>query len=126
MVRDIQFRGITGTNTTMLRNLMLVKPGELLDRDALRESIIVLYSTGRFSTLHVEAAPAEPSGITLTFVATENFFNGDVNVVGLNTRTLPRPHQLINASKLDLGALFSEENLKRALERMTKVMGDNG
>ena len=126
MVRDIQFRGITGTNTTMLRNLTLVKPGELLDRDALRESIIMLYSTGRFSTLHVEAAPAEPSGITLTFVATENFFNGDVNVVGLNTRTLPRPHQLINASKLDLGALFSEDNLKRALERMTKVMGDNG
>ncbi|HEY4901217.1 MAG TPA: outer membrane protein assembly factor BamA [Terriglobales bacterium] len=126
MVRDIQFRGIAGTNATMLRSLMLVKPGEPLDRDSLRESIKVLYSTGRFSSLHVEASPAQPNGITLTFVATENYFNGDVNVDGLNKKTLPKPHQLVNASKLDLGELFSEENVKQAMQRMTKVLGDNG
>ena len=125
-VRDIQFRGIAGTNSGMLRDLLLVKPGEPLDRDALRESIKVLYSTGRFSSLHVEAAAAQPDGITLTFVAVENYFNGDVNVDGLNTKTPPKPHQLVNASKLDLGELFSEDNAKRAVERMTKVMGDNG
>ena len=126
MVRDIQFRGITGTNPNMLRGLMLVKPGEPLDRDSLRESIKVLYSTGRFSTLHVEADVAEPSGLTLTFVATENYFNGDINVEGLNPKTPPKPHQLINASKLDLGELYSEDNVKQAAEHMAKVMGDNG
>ena len=125
-VRDIQFRGIAGTNSEMLRSLLLVRPGEPLDRDSLRESIKVLYSTGRFSGLHVEAAPAQPSGITLTFVGTENFFNGDVDVGGLNPKTPPKPHQLVNASKLDLGELFSEDNVKRAVERMTKVLGDNG
>ena len=126
MVRDIQFRGIAGTNAEMLRSLMLVKPGEPLDRDSLRESIKVLYSTGRFSSLHVEAERVLPSGITLTFVSEENYFNGDVNVDGLNPKTPPKPHQLVNASKLDLGELFSEDNVKRAIERMTKVMGDNG
>src|SRR5208283_2762540 len=126
VIHDIEFRGIIGTNATMLRSLLLVRPGEPLDRDSLRESIRVLYSTGRFSSLHVEASPAQPGGITLTFVATENYFNGDVNVDGLNTKTSPKPHQLINASKLDLGELFSEDNVKQAMERMTKVMGDNG
>ena len=126
MVRDIQFRGISGTNPEMLRSLLLVKPGEPMDRDSLRESIKVLYSTGRFSTLHVEAEPAPPSGIALIFVATENYFNGDVNVDGLNKKTPPKPHQLVNASKLDLGELFSEDNVKRAMERMTKVVGDDG
>ena len=125
-VRDIQFRGIAGTNFEMLRSLLLVKSGDPLDRDALRDSIKVLYSTGRFSSLHVEAASAQPNGITLTFVATENYFNGDVDVDGLNSKTLPKPHQLVNASKLDLGELFSEDNAKQAVERMTKVMGDNG
>ena len=125
-VRDIQFQGIAGTNPEMLRSLMLVRRGEPLDRDALRESIKVLYSTGRFSTLHVEASPAGSGGITLTFVATENFFNGDVNVDGLNKKTPPKPHQLVNASKLDLGELFVEDNVQRAIERMNKVMGDNG
>ena len=126
VIRKIQFSGITGTNPEMLRSLLLVHQGEALDRDSLRESIRVLYSTGRFSSLHVDGSPVDPSGITLTFVATENYFNGDMNVVGLNPKTLPKPHQLINASKLDLGELFSEDNVKQALDRMKKVMGDNG
>ncbi len=126
MVRDIKFHGIAGTNAEMLRSLLLVHKGEPLDRDSLRESIKVLYSTGRFSTLNVEAEPAAPSGITLTFVATENYFNGDVNIEGLNKKTPPKPHQLVNTSKLDLGELFSEDNVNQAEERMKKVMGDNG
>jgi outer membrane protein assembly complex protein YaeT len=126
IVHDIQFHGIAGTNPDMLRALVLVKAGEPLDREALRESIRVLYSTGRFSSLHVEASPATGGGITLTFVATENYFNGDVNIDGLNKKTPPKAHQLIYAAKLDLGELFTEDNVKVAMERMNKVMGDNG
>ncbi|HEX8893315.1 MAG TPA: outer membrane protein assembly factor BamA [Terriglobales bacterium] len=126
IVHDIQFHGIAGTNPDMLRGLVLVKAGEPLDREALRESIRVLYSTGRFSSLHVEASPATGGGITLTFVATENYFNGDVNIQGLNPRTPPKAHQLVYAAKLDLGELFAEDNVKVAMERMNKVMGDNG
>ena len=126
IVRDIQFRGIVGTNSEMLRGLMLVHPGEPLDRDALRESIKVLYATGRFSTLHVEAAPAPSGGVNLTFVATENYFNGNVAIAGWTGRTPPRLNQLVNSTKLDLGELFSEDNVKRAVEHIAKVMGDNG
>ena len=57
---------------------------------------------------------------------TENYFNGDVSVEGLNTKTPPKPHQLVNASKLELGGLFSEENVKLSIERMKKVLADNG
>ena len=126
IVHDIQFHGIAGTNPDMLRGLVLVKAGEPLDREALRESIRVLYSTGRFSSLHVEASPATGGGITLTFVATENYFNGAVDIQGLNLRTPPKAHQLMYAARLDLGELFAEDNLKVAMERMNKVMGDNG
>jgi outer membrane protein assembly factor BamA len=94
IIRDIQFKGIAGTNAEMLRGLLLVKSGDPLDREALRESIRVLYSTGRFSSLHVEAAPEKGGGITLTFVTTENYFNGDVSVDGLNKKTPRKPHQL--------------------------------
>ena len=125
-VRDIEFRGIAGTNPDMLRQLVVVRVGEPLDREAVRDSIRVLYDTGRFSSLHVEASPAAGGGITLTFVATENYFNGAVNVDGLNPRTPPRAHQLVYAARLDLGELFAEDNVKRATERMDKVMGDNG
>ena len=123
LVRDIQFKGIAGTNAEMLRGLLLVKAGDVLDRDALRESIRVLYATGRFSSLHVEASPEKGGGVTLTFVTTENYFNGDVSVEGLNKKTPPKPHQVVNASKLELGELFSEENVKLSIDRMKKVHG---
>ena len=126
IIRDIQFKGIAGSNGDMLRGLLLVKPGDALDREDLRESIRVLYATGRFSSLHVEASEENGGGIALTFVTTENYFNGDVSVDGLNPKTPPKPHQLVNASKLELGELFSEENVKLSMDRMKKVLADNG
>jgi len=126
VVREVKFHGIAGTNPDMLSGLVLVRVGEALDRESLRDSIRVLYATGRFSSLHVEASAAQPSGIALTFVVTENYFNGNVTVDGLNPRTPPRRHQLVYAAKLDLGELFTEDNVKVAIERMDKVMGDNG
>ena len=41
-------------------------------------------------------------------------------------RPIPKPHQLIDASKLDLGTPFSREEVDRAVERMQKVLADNG
>jgi outer membrane protein assembly complex protein YaeT len=126
IVRQIQFKGITGTSPDLLNSLLLVKVGDPLDRDALRESIRVLYATGRFSSLHVEADMASGGGISLTFVATENYFNGDISIQGLDVKSRPKPHQLVNASKLDLGELFSEDAVKQSIDRMKKVLSDDG
>jgi outer membrane protein assembly complex protein YaeT len=124
-VRDIEFRGIKGTNPEMLRQLLAQKTGEPVDREKIRASLRALYATGRFSALQVEAEPSQ-NGLSLTFVATENYFNGAVNVDGAPTKTNPKAHQLIESTKLDLGDTFSQEKLDRSVERMLKVMADNG
>ena len=100
--------------------------GEPLDREKIRASLRVLYATGRFSTLQVETEPSRQNGLTLVFVATENYFNGDVNVDGAPAKTNPKAHQLVESSKLDLGATFSQESVDRSVDRMLKVMADNG
>ncbi len=123
-VRQIDFPGIAGTSAAMLRSMMTVHVNEPLDRDQLQQSLKTLYATGRFATLDVEADTV-PSGIALTFVAVENYFNGQVRVEGL-TGNLPRPSDLVNASRLDLGELFSEEEVQSGLPRMKKVLADNG
>jgi outer membrane protein insertion porin family len=125
-VQAIDFRGIKGTNPEMLRELLVQKTSEPLDRDKIRSSLRVLYATGRFATLQVEAEPSRQSGLSLVFVATENYFNGDVNVDGAPAKTNPKAHQLVESSKLDLGATFSQESVGRSVERMLKVMADNG
>ena len=125
IVRGIEFRGITGTSPEMLRTLVVQKTGAPLDRKELRDSLLALYATGRFASLRVEAESSQGNGLTLVFVVTENYFYGDINVDGTPKRD-PRPHQLIDATKLDLGQVFSREGVEHAVERMKKVMADNG
>ena len=125
-MRDIGFRGITGANPAKLRSLLAQRTGEPLDRDKLRSSLQTLYATGRFASLQAEAENVQQNEFTLVFVATENYFYGDINVDGTPKKTNPKAHQLIDASKLDLGYAYSREEVDRAVERMQKVLGDNG
>ena len=125
-VTDIVFRGITSADPAMLRRLLAQKTNEPLDREKLRTSLQALYATGRFATLQVEVEPGPPKTLTLVFVATENYFNGAITVDGTPQKTNPKPNQLIAASQLDLGDLFAEEKLTSSMERMKKVLADNG
>jgi outer membrane protein insertion porin family len=127
-VTAINFRGIATTDAAMLGSLLVQKTGEPLDREKLRASIEALYATGRFATLQVEAEaePAANQAIRLVFVVTENYFNGAVSVDGTPQKTGPKPNQLLAASQLDLGAVFSEDNVVSSIERMKKIFADNG
>ncbi len=124
-VTDIEFRGVSGTDVGVLRTLLQQKTNQPLDKDKLRASLQGLYATGRFAALDVEADP-NPKGVTLLFVVTENYFNGAITVDGTPQKTSPKPNQLIAATQLDLGGVFTEENVVRSLERMKKVMADSG
>lgn len=127
-VTAINFRGTASTDTAMLRSLLVQQTGEPLDREKLRASIEALYATGRFATLQVEAEaePAANKAIRLVFVVTENYFNGAVTVDGTPQKTNPKPNQLVAASQLDLGAVFSENKVVSSIERMKKIFADNG
>ncbi len=124
-VRAIDFSGIKGTNPEMLRQLLVQKAAQPLDPDKIRASLRVLYATGRFSTLQVEAERSQ-QGLLLVVICTENYFNGSIRVDGAPAKTNPKAHQLVESSKLDLGATFSQESVDRSVERMLKVMADNG
>ncbi len=123
-VRDIEFRGVESKDEQELRSILPLKPGESLDRSKLRESIRTLYATGRFSDIQVEAEPAQSHDVTLVFVAKPNFFISVVNVEGAPAH--PSASQIVNASKLQLGDLFTEEKLQRARERIRSLLQENG
>ncbi len=125
-VSSIQFRGVTGSDPALLRSMVAQKTGEPLDHDKLRASISALYATGRFSTLDAEIESGPQNMVTLVFVVTENFFNGGVTVDGTPRKGNPKPNQLIAATQLDLGDLFSEDKVVTSVDRMKKVMADSG
>jgi outer membrane protein insertion porin family len=125
-VTAIDFRGLGRANPAPLRSLITQQTGEPLDREKLRASIEALYATGRFATLDAEAEPGPGDTLTLVFVVTENYFNGGVTVDGTPKKGNPKPNQLVAATQLDLGELFSEDKVVSSIDRMKKVLADSG
>ncbi|HZQ93076.1 MAG TPA: POTRA domain-containing protein [Terriglobales bacterium] len=100
------------------------KVNEPLDKNKLRRSIQQLFATGKFADIQVEADRTQKNEVALVFIAEENYFVGFMTMTGA-----PRPptaEQLINATKLQLGELYTEEKLQAAIRGIQRVMADNG
>ncbi len=107
-----------------LQELVAQKVNEPLDKNKVRRSLQALYATGRFADIQVDAQRAPQNQVSLVFVAQENYFVGFTWVE--NAPNPPTGDQLINASKLQLGELFTEQKLQDSLARMQRTMEANG
>ncbi|HUD66810.1 MAG TPA: POTRA domain-containing protein [Candidatus Sulfotelmatobacter sp.] len=122
-VRLILLPGVPDRDRENFLQLLAQKVGQRLDRDHVRDSIRTLYATGRFADIQAEAVPSG-EGVTLTFTTSANFFVGAVNVEGAPTR--PTPNQIVNATKFQLGELYSHDKLNRAVENIRQLMQEGG
>ena len=124
VVGEVNFPGFVGLDLTMLQNLSGIHEGDTLDRDRLRQGMRALFATGRFADLRAECDGSRDGKIQLSFITQANFFVGSVTVEGVPNH--PTESQIVNASKLQLGALFSKEKLDRAVENILRLMRDSG
>ncbi len=62
--------------------------------------------------------------MVLSFLTRPNFFVGEISVEGAPNP--PAANQIVNASKLQLGELFTREKLERALVNIKQLMEQNG
>ncbi|MEO7649153.1 MAG: POTRA domain-containing protein, partial [Bryobacteraceae bacterium] len=89
-----------------------------------RAAINRLYATGRYEDIQVDAELQE-GGVTLRFLTVSSWFIGGVSVVG-NVKDPPNAGQLVNASRLNLGEPFVEENITKALSSLEDLLEGNG
>src|SRR5215831_6246182 len=120
-VVSVDLQGASGGNHWL--ELLPQKVWTPLRRDDVRDSIRILYATGRFADIQAEVVPSG-DGVILTFRTSPNFFVGAVDVEGAPSR--PNSNQIVNASKFQLGELYNREKLERALENIRQVMQENG
>jgi len=123
VVQSVEILGTGQKDREHLLQLLPQKTGEPLDRGKVRDCIRALYATGRFADIQAEVA-ASGDGIALTFRTAPNFFVGAVTVEGAPAR--PAANQIVNASKLQLGELYTQERLQRALENVRQLMQEDG
>jgi outer membrane protein assembly complex protein YaeT len=120
-VQTIELPGVP--DREHLLQMLPQKTSQPLDRDQVRESIRVLFSTGRFADIQAEVTPTGPD-VRLIFTTSLNFFVGAVEVEGAPGH--PNYNQTVNASKFQLGELYTREKLDRALQNIRQLMQENG
>ena len=126
-VASVELAGMAGEGAQKrLQSLMVQQPGEPLDRQKIRRTLRALYATGLFSNLQaeVERSAENANAVALVFRASPNYFIGGVRAEGSPKH--PAAHQLVNASKLRLGELYTPDKIETALLNMQALLKDNG
>ena len=120
----IELPGIPPEEAAALLAATPLKIGEPLTREALHDAMQALFATGRFSDIQAEADRTETTGVRVRFLTTANSFVGMVTVEGVSTN--PSANQLTSASRLQLGELYTQDKIDRALAGIQRVMEENG
>ncbi|HZR64195.1 MAG TPA: POTRA domain-containing protein [Terriglobales bacterium] len=122
-VDNIHIPEINEKDEQMLKGMLSVHEGTHLDREELQESMRILFGTGRFAEVRAECNRTGEGHVDLTFQSTPNFFIGLVSVEGAPGR--PTQSQIVNASKLQLGEIFTQEKLDAAVLNIGRLLEEN-
>ena len=123
-VRNIGFKNAQRIDQSDLLKSIPMQPSQILDRAKVHASLQQLFATGRFRTIAAEVNPYEDRSLDLDFVVEEKLFIGSLVVYGA-----PRPptaNQLANGSKLQIGQDFDEDQVAAAIERMKRILAEDG
>lgn len=100
-----------------------IRPGEVLEEMGLARAIQRLWATLRYEDIAVDATP-DGDGVALTFKTRPALFNGRVTVEGVPEP--PNAGQLANATKLEFGERFEEDQVEPAVQNVLEVLHANG
>ena len=103
--------------------LLSVEVGQPLEAEDINQSIHSLFATGRFANIEVDTEQA-PAGVSLIFYTEPNWFVGSVTVTGVEEP--PNLNQLINATDLRLGEMYTPRKEAEALGNLRERLIDNG
>lgn len=124
VIAKIDFPGIRGRDQTWLSNLAQLHEGDTLTHSGLQQALRNLYASGRFADLKAECDRESDGKALLTFVNRPNSFVGTITVQGAPQR--PTEAQIVNASRLQLGHLFTSDEMTAAMEGIQRMMRENG
>ena len=107
-----------------MTRILPVRTGQPYRAADIRAAIERLYATGRYQDIQADASPAA-GGVAVRFITKVSWFVGDV-AADEDFSEPPSAGQIVNASRLDLGAPFDPAQIPAAVENIRKLLIDNG
>jgi outer membrane protein assembly complex protein YaeT len=107
-----------------LFDMLPLKCDQPLRMSVVRASVERLFATGRYRDIQVDAEPYN-GGVIVKFITANSWFIGNVSVSG-NVDDPPNRGQLSNATRLDLGQPYIENNLETAVGGQRRLLEGNG
>ena len=106
-----------------LDRLLPLRPGRPLRQEDVHEALQKLFDTGRFADVTIDGEPAGED-VIVRISTTFNYFTEGVTFDGISDP--PNRSQLLTASKLELGMLFTESEMAQAVENIRERLRANG
>ena len=103
--------------------LLSIETGQSLAAEDITQSVHSLFSTGRFANIEVDTA-LTAAGVSVIFYTEPSWFVGSVTVVGVEGP--PNLNQLVNATSLRLGEVYTPRKEADALGSLRDLLIDNG
>jgi len=107
-----------------LYRILPVKEHTRLRLEDVRAAIDRLYATGTYADIQVDAELSN-GDVILRFITQNNWFIGRVAVEG-RVKDPPNAGQLVNASRLELGELETEEKIQQGVKGIQQLFENNG
>ena len=124
-ILDIQFSPAEQpVDSSDLAAAVTLKKDAPLRMSEVRESIQKLFATGRYEDIQVDAEPSG-DGVLIRFITRNSWFVGRVSVDG-KVSDPPNPGQMANATRLDLGQPFREEDVSQAETGVRRLLVVDG
>jgi len=106
-----------------LKSKLPIRPGSIFYESAVRQAIQLLFATGRYSDIAVDAADAGQN-VILRFLTKPAYFVGRIEITGV--KQPPNTGQLASGTKLRLGTPYYEQDKNQAVESMRDILRQNG
>jgi len=107
-----------------LAGRQLLQPGADYRAADAASTIDRLFETGRYDDIQVDVEPGQ-GGVTVRLITQPAWFVGNVSIQGKVSGS-PDRQQLVNATRLALGAPFRQEDIARAEESVHRLLQNNG
>ncbi len=123
-IADIRFEPETQPlNPGQLLAIVALRTGQPLRSSQVRDAIQRLYATGEYADIAVDAT-LTGAGVSVKFLTKPAYFVGHVQVTGVPEP--PTHGQLVVSTRLQLGAAYSEADMKRAADQLAEILKRNG